>query len=81
MLGLFTKKKKGEHVTFSIVGMHCTSCVINIDGELEETEGVLSSSTSYAKATTTVTFDPSKITKEKLREAIKKAGYEVTAKG
>src|SRR5205085_6844385 len=39
-----------SEVTFKISGMHCTSCAMNIDGEIEELEGVLSSSTHYARA-------------------------------
>lgn len=68
-------KPQGSLATFKIEGMHCTSCSLNIDGELEDTPGVLSAQTSYAKAVTKVTFDPQKITPEKMITVIKKAGY------
>jgi len=77
MLNIFKKKSKGSTVTFKIDGMHCTSCSMNIDGELEDTEGVISASTSYAKGTTIVEYDELKIVPEKLKEAIEKLGYKI----
>lgn len=62
-------------VKFEITGMHCTSCAMNIDGELEDTEGVKESNTNYAKAQTEVTFDTDKLTHEKVISIIKKVGY------
>lgn len=66
--------------TFIISGMHCTSCAMNIDGELEDTDGVKSSSTNYAKQLTEVEFDPQKISDQKIIEIIKKVGYDATKK-
>lgn len=63
---------------FKIEGMHCTSCAINIDGELEEMDGIKSSSTSYAKQETEVEYDEEKISDKKIIEAIKKAGYKAS---
>ena len=63
---------------FKIEGMHCTSCAINIDGELEEMDGIKSSSTSYAKQETEVEYDEEKIRDKKIIEAIKKAGYKAS---
>ena len=64
---------------FKITGMHCTSCAMNIDGELEDTEGVKSSHTSYAKQETEVEFDKSKVDNKKIEEIIKKVGYTARA--
>lgn len=55
--------------------MHCTSCSINIDGELEDTDGVIEAKTSYAKQQTEVVFNPEKISEKKIIEIIKNAGY------
>lgn len=62
-------------IKLKITGMHCTSCAMNIDGELEDTEGVKESSTNYAKSLTEVTFDPEKVNEKKVIEVIKKVGY------
>ncbi len=64
-----------KQVTFTITDMHCTSCSISIDGDLEDTEGVQEAKTHYAKAQTAVTFDPQKITEEDILKIIKKTGY------
>ena len=60
---------------FSIQGMHCSSCAMTIDWELEDLPGVEKAATSYAKATTEVTFDPSRTSLEALVAAIERAGF------
>lgn len=62
---------------FKISGMHCNTCSLNIDWELEETKGVKEVSTSYAKQETNITYDDELITSEGVIEAIKKVGYDV----
>ncbi len=63
-------------IKLKINGMHCTSCAMNIDGELEDM-GVKESKTSYAKNETNVTFDESNISIEIIFGVIQKLGYEV----
>ena len=64
-------------VTLKIVGMHCTSCAMNIDFELEDLKGVREASTNYAKQKTVVTFDPNVVNLGKIIEVIKSLEYEV----
>lgn len=66
-------KKKA---TFKIAGMHCASCSINIDGELEDTQGVQSAATSYAKQYTVVEFDSDIVSEKEIIDCIKSVGYE-----
>lgn len=40
-----------------VQGMHCASCAMLIDEELEELDGVREASTSYVKQKTEVEFD------------------------
>ncbi len=63
-------------VTLQIVGMHCTSCAINIDFELEDLDGVKEAKTHYAKQKSEVTFYPNKVTHEQMVAVINKLGYE-----
>ncbi len=63
-------------ITLQIVGMHCTSCAINIDFELEDLEGVKEAKTHYAKQKSEVTFYPDKVTHEQMVGVITKLGYE-----
>jgi P-type Cu+ transporter len=60
---------------FKISGMHCTSCAMNIDGELEDTKGIKQANTNYAKSQTEVEFDENKITDKQIISIIEKAGY------
>lgn len=67
---------KTKTIKLKITGMHCTSCAMNIDGELEDTEGIFESNTNYAKEVTEVAFDPKKLTPEKIQSIIKSVGYD-----
>lgn len=64
-----------QKITLKIIGMHCTSCAFNIDGELEDTDGVKESKTNYAKQVTEVTFDESKVNTTRMKEVIAGLGY------
>lgn len=56
--------------------MHCTSCAMNIDFDLEDLEGVNTSKTNYAKQETEVEFDEDKLKTEIIIETVKKTGYQ-----
>ena len=56
--------------------MHCTSCSMNIDFDLEDLEGVKTAKTNYAKQVTEIEFDEAKVREEMLVETIKKTGYQ-----
>lgn len=60
---------------FKIKGMHCTSCALNIDFDLEDIDGIKEAKTSYAKQETSVTFDKNKVNVIQITQAIKKTGY------
>lgn len=78
MFNLFKKKSvAGEKITFKLSGLHCSSCAMSIDNALEEIPGVLETNTSFAKAETRVSFDPTKTNQEELKRAIQGAGYQV----
>ncbi len=51
---------------------------MNIDGELEDTNGVQKAVTNYAKQQTEVEFEEEKITEIKIIEIIKHVGYSAT---
>lgn len=77
MFQLFKKKVQGQQVVFKIKGMHCNSCALSIDGALEDTNGVLSSETNFAKSETKIRFDNTKVAPEELVQLIKDTGYSV----
>ncbi|MFN2251701.1 MAG: heavy-metal-associated domain-containing protein [Anaerolineae bacterium] len=61
---------------FAIDGMHCTSCGITIDWELEDLDGVGEARTSYADGVTRVLFDPQLVSRDEIVAAIKRAGFD-----
>jgi len=58
-----------------IDGMHCSSCAMDIDMELEDLEGVKESKTSYAKQESEVEFDEAMLGLDQIIKAIEKSGY------
>ncbi len=68
-----TKKK------LKITGMHCTSCAMTIDGDLEDyVKGIKSSKTNYASQVCEVEFDEKDVKIEQIISQIKKTGYQAT---
>lgn len=62
---------------FKINGMHCSACAMDIDGTLEDTDGVKGANTNYAKQQTEIEFDPQKVKEEQVIEIIKNLGYNI----
>ncbi len=60
---------------FIIEGMHCVSCAMNIDFDLEDLEGIKGVSTNYAKAECIVEYEEDKVDEKKIVETIKTTGY------
>lgn len=61
---------------FKVEGMHCTSCAMVIESDLEDA-GV-KAKCSYAKQTLEAEFDEKKVTVSKIAEVVKNAGYILT---
>lgn len=76
MLGFKKNHPKGTTAILIITGMHCVSCSMSIDGELEDMPGVYSSETNYAKAKTVVEYDSGSVTLDALLRAIQQLGYD-----
>jgi copper chaperone CopZ len=64
-----------QTVIIKIHDMDCTACAMNIDGELEDTPGVKSAFTNYAKGEAKVEFNEQQVSLDQLLEAVKRAGY------
>ncbi len=57
-------------------GMHCPSCSMLIEMNVSDLPGVDSVRASHADGLTTVTFDSSAVSAEKIADEIRAAGYE-----
>lgn len=55
--------------------MHCSSCAMSIDFDLEDVEGVEKAQTSYAKQVTEVIYDEGKVSVKKIIESVEQTGY------
>lgn len=64
-----------KSVLLKIDGMHCSSCAMNIDFDIEDLNGVKFCKTSYARQESEVEFDESKISIEKILGQIRETGY------
>ncbi len=58
---------------YKVHGMHCSSCAMLIEGELEDRG--LTGACSYAKGIVEVETDDGVINDEVVREAVEAAGY------
>lgn len=59
--------------TYAVEGMHCTSCAIVIESDLEDI-GVRASC-SYAKQTLEVEYDEEKASEDLITQTAKNSGY------
>lgn len=65
-------------VKFTIQGMSCEACELEINNEISKVKDVLAYKTSYATGSSLVTFDKSKVDVKTIEAAINKTGYKVT---
>lgn len=61
---------------FRLSGLHCVSCSMTIEGELEDI-GV-AAKCNYARQVVEVEFDPGKVGEKEIIAAIQNSGYKVT---
>jgi len=65
---------------FKISGMHCTSCAMLIEGELEEAFGIESVKVSFVKSELEVKFLDDLIGVKEILEIVQKTGYSLEDK-
>ncbi len=69
---------KGKRKTsFGITGMTCASCVDTIQRSLSDLQGIESANVNLATERATVSYDPEKVDIERIKNAVKDAGYDV----
>ena len=66
-----------ETLTLPIGGMTCASCAAHVEKGLSETTGVLQAGVNLATEQATVTFVPSLVTLNDLKQAVANTGYQV----
>ncbi|MDX2076218.1 MAG: heavy-metal-associated domain-containing protein [bacterium] len=63
---------------FKVTGMHCSSCAMNIEGELEDLRGILKADVNFPKQLTQVEYDETLVTPQQIITTIEKLGYQVS---
>jgi len=64
-----------EKTIVGITGMHCSSCVVTIENSLKKVDGVMDAKVNFASEKAHIEYDPTRVTREKLEEAILRTGY------
>jgi copper chaperone CopZ len=62
---------------FRVLDMHCSNCVMAIEGLEDDLPGVKSVRASYHKGTVEVEFDDKRLNETAIRDAITRLGYTV----
>lgn len=65
-------------VQLKITGMDCAMCTNAIHKRLSQTDGIINDGISYENGSAIITYDPSKITVEKIIKVIEETGYKAT---
>ena len=69
-----------KKIKLIIIGGHCTSCCLSIDGDLEDTKGIKSANTSYASQVCDVEFEEELVKIEQIVKTIENTGYKAQLK-
>ena len=67
--------------TFTIAGMHCSSCVLLVDETVESIPGVKRATTHLRRGNCVVELDPTRTNPKHIVKAINKLGYVVAVAG
>jgi P-type Cu+ transporter len=70
-----------ETIKLKITGMTCASCVLHIENDLKDLDGVTEAVVNLPLKKGSVIFDPEKLRAKDIVAAIKKAGYTAVADG
>ncbi len=60
---------------FSVKGMHCSACVMTLEGLEDELTGIRSLKVSLHKQRAEIDFDDKKISEDEIRTAFEGKGY------
>lgn len=60
---------------FGVTGMHCSACVMTLEGLEDELAGIRSLKVSLHKQRAEIDYDEKKITEDEIRRAFERVGY------
>lgn len=74
--GSLENKKALEKLEVKVIGMTCAACSNSVEKALGNLSGVYSASVALLQNKANVTYDPSKVKEEDIKEAIEDAGFD-----
>ncbi|MDH7500082.1 MAG: copper ion binding protein, partial [candidate division NC10 bacterium] len=69
--------ERRERTILTITGMHCASCARAIEAALLRLDGVHEASVNFASEQAEVVFNPARVSRRALEEAVEASGYQV----
>lgn len=69
-----------KQAVLEVPSMNCALCPLSVKKALEKVPGVLSAKADLATKTAEATYDPDRVSVEKLAKAVTAAGYPATAR-
>ena len=79
-LGFAAHAGASESVTLDIKGMDCAACPVTVKTVLKKEPGVSDVKVDLKKATAQITFDPGRVSRERLAQVVTEAGFPSTAR-
>lgn len=73
------QEKPTLKLVLDIKGMTCSGCEAHVEQAASKVEGIQKTIASYAEGKAEIEFDPAKTNPERIIEAIKTTGYQITA--
>lgn len=67
--------------TLKVEGMTCASCSVTVKTALKKLDGVRDAQVSAKEKRARVTYDPARVTPERMVQAVKDAGYDASVEG
>ena len=64
-------------ITYKIPDMHCTNCVMKLEGLEDDLPGVISAQASYHNQTLKINFDDEMLSESAIRDAVQALGYTI----
>ena len=67
-----------QTTTINIGGMTCGGCAKSVTNVLSTLPGMVTAEVDLAKASATITYDPTKLSMDAVTDAVEAAGYEAS---
>jgi len=75
-----TTSKSTEKLEFTVEGMTCASCAVNLENFLKKQKNIETASVSFPDHSARITLKSEKISVKKLQKAVKKTGFQIIEK-